>query len=308
MKRFIAAAVLLFATSVAWALPSLQDVETQVRQGNYAQAETMMSEVVAAKPDSARARYIYAEVLARNGHIAKASTEAARARELDPKIGFTDPAKFESFERELRQAQSTGSTSRAATPARAAPSMAVQPAEARQGMPSWIWLVVLLGIGAVMWRLFTRNRGVPTPGGGEPYTAPPSAGMSPGPYGPAGPQGQNYGPGYGPTGGVAAPAPGGGLLRTGLAVGAGVAGGMLLDRMLHQDANAAGVNQLPAAGAAGGFGNLGGADPDAYNPAADQATRDLENRPVDFGNGGDDWGSGGDSGSFDSGSGGSDDW
>ena len=44
----------------------------------------MMSEVVAAKPDSAKAHYISAEVPAHNRNFTKASKEAARARKLDP--------------------------------------------------------------------------------------------------------------------------------------------------------------------------------------------------------------------------------
>jgi|GEM_PF-3188348 len=58
----------------------------------------MMSEVVAAKPDSAKAHYIYAEMLAHNRNFTKASKEAARARQLDPvhrptrTIAFQDEA------------------------------------------------------------------------------------------------------------------------------------------------------------------------------------------------------------------------
>jgi len=44
----------------------------------------MMSEVVAAKPDSAKAHYIYTEMLARNRNFTKASKQAARACQLDP--------------------------------------------------------------------------------------------------------------------------------------------------------------------------------------------------------------------------------
>jgi hypothetical protein len=82
------------------------------------------------------------------------------------------------------------------------------------------------------------------------------------------------------------------MLGTGMAVAGGVAGGMLLDQMLHrnQGGNAAAA---PAGndGLVPGIFDTGGAD---------AAANELESRPVDFGSG-DDWGS--DAGSIDVGSG-----
>jgi hypothetical protein len=74
-----------------------------------------------------------------------------------------------------------------------------------------------------------------------------------------------------------------------MAVAGGVAGGMLLDRMLHNHGNGNDV----AAGDAGGA---------AFNPAATE----LESRPVDFGTGGNDWDAGGSSDVGSSDGGGSD--
>jgi Flp pilus assembly protein TadD len=84
MKRAIPS--LVFALiSIAAGPPSTQEVEAQVRQGNYAQAETMMREVVAARPDSARAHHVYAEILAHNRNLAQAAEEAQRARCVTPR-------------------------------------------------------------------------------------------------------------------------------------------------------------------------------------------------------------------------------
>ena len=47
MKKLIACIALAGLSALAWALPTQQQVEAQVRQGNYAQAESMMREVVA---------------------------------------------------------------------------------------------------------------------------------------------------------------------------------------------------------------------------------------------------------------------
>lgn len=116
MKNFIIAVFILTAPAFAWALPTVQQVEAEVQQGRTVQAEMMMSKVVAAKPASARAHYIYAEILAKNRKFAKASEEAKTARQLDPNLKFTQPDKFRTFERLLEKEQ------RAPTRTKPAPS------------------------------------------------------------------------------------------------------------------------------------------------------------------------------------------
>ena len=111
MKNSIVALVFVAVCASAWALPSTQDVEAAVEKGQYGRAETMMSEVVVARPESARAHYIYAEMLAHNGSFSKASGEAAKARELDPTLKFTSPEKFRNFEQLLQREQSASRSS-----------------------------------------------------------------------------------------------------------------------------------------------------------------------------------------------------
>ena len=134
MKRLLAVVVLASVSAMAWAVPSLQQVEDEVKAGRYTQAETMMSEVVADKGNSAKAHYVYAEVLAHNGKFAKATEEARRARQIDPDLKFTTPERFRSFEQTLQREENPGAraTSTTVAPARAAP------VERSSGMPSWI--------------------------------------------------------------------------------------------------------------------------------------------------------------------------
>jgi len=159
MKRWMLSVALVAMTGLAWALPSLQDVETQVKQGHYTQAESMMKEVVAAKPNSARAHYIYAEILAHDGNLSRAADEARLARQIDPDLGFTTPEKFRSFEASLTRAQMptaksavTPSTTSAIAPA------AMAPAAQSAGLPSWIWLAGLAVVGFFLWRGFSRSK------------------------------------------------------------------------------------------------------------------------------------------------------
>lgn len=62
----------------------------------------MLGTVLASHPDSAKAHYLYAQVLAHNGNVKKAVKEAALARHFDPAIHFTSAEKFRAFEKFLR--------------------------------------------------------------------------------------------------------------------------------------------------------------------------------------------------------------
>jgi hypothetical protein len=301
MKKAIVTLAFALISVAAWALPTTQQVEAEVNKGNYAQAESMMNEVVTARPGSARAHYVYAEILAHNRTFAKAADEAQKARQIDPALSFTDPAKFRAFEQLLAREQSSATRSTSSStsggsmglsPDRiAAPRQAPAPARAESGMPGWLWGLGLVALAWVAWRAFARRRAA-TAGGAGAAMAGGAFGGQPGapntgPYNPQGP----YNPAA-PYAGGYPPRSGSGMLGTGMAVAGGVAGGMLLDQMLHrnQGGNAAAA---PASndGLVPGIFDTGGAD---------AAANELESRPVDFGSG-DDWGS--DAGSIDVGSG-----
>ena len=275
MKKLIATLALAGASALAWALPTLQQVEAEVGQGRYAQAESMMQEVVAAKPGSARPHYVYAEILAHEGKFARAADEARTARQIDPDVKFTDAAKFAAFEAELQRAQApTVRTPLAPTPldrsaAQVAPTQ-VAPAAA-SGLPSWVWFAAIAAAAFALWRFFSRRSAATGAGmAGSGYGTP--ATMGPGAPGSA-PGGVPYGPGYAPQ------RPGSGMLGVGLGAAGGLAAGMLAERMLHSHRDG---NVDPGAGGGGFFDS----------PQGGSAASDLENRPIDFGTGGNDWDSG----------------
>jgi len=291
MKRkmmLVAACAAVLWSAAALALPSANDVQAAVRSGDYPKAETMMQEVVAAKPQSAKAHYLYAEILAHDAKFTDAAAQARRARELDPALSFTtDPEKFKSFERLLEREQAGPAvTPQAAVPAtRVNTAPAVAPQAASSGIPGWVWVGGFAILAFVIFRAISRRAvannmataGYANQGGGY--------GTNPGMQQPG------YGPGYGP-----APGAGGGLLRTGLAAAGGVAGGMLLERMLE------GNRHDENYGNSNNYGSQGG----SFDNGSGQAASELENRPVDFGSGGNDWGGdagGGSSGGSDDGGG-----
>ena len=304
---------LALCCALAWALPTTQQVEAEVRLGHYDRAQEMMKEVVAARPGSARAHYVYAELLARGRQFTQAADEVRLARQIDPALGFTEPEKFRAFEQLLQREQSSAAAPRATAPAQTALPTArtaappsredVRPTAAAPaaGMPGWIWGIGAVVLGWLAWRAFSGRRNAAAGGAAAGMAGPaaasamPPGGVTPNPAAPYG-----AAPGYGP----AAPGmrPGGGLLGTGVAVAGGIAGGMLIDQMLHRHSD--------NAGSAGGAGPGNALEPGSFDPGRGGAGGNaLEDRPVDFGSGGDDWSSG--DGSIDvggGGGGGGDDW
>jgi tetratricopeptide (TPR) repeat protein len=278
MKRFLAMLALLILSAIAYALPSVEAVQKEVQQGNYAQAETMMREVVAARPNSAKAHYVYAEVLAHNGRFDQAAQEARLAKQIDPQLGFTQPEKFRAFEQLLEREQSRAKALPATPPATRAPAT-VAPATAApvgrssSGLPGWVWGLGFAAVAVLVWRLVSARRQASAMAGGPGYMAP--AGASPG-----------YGPAYGPMAGPASA--GSGMLGTGLAAAGGFAAGMLAEKMLdgrheHDTRDTSGAGSAAA----------GGLVPGMFDDAAarDPAAEELEQRSIDFGSGGD-WGGG----------------
>ena len=280
MKRFLVAASFAVLTCSAFALPTIGEVQSEIGKGHYARAEEMTREVVAAKPDSARARYVHAEILAHNQRFALAAEEAAQAQKLDPSLSFTDPEKFRTFTQLLARQQSPGIASSAvsssASALKPAQFAAAAPVTHGGAMPGWAWGGVVGLLAMLAWRALGARQPLRTqwpPAMAASADAQPT-GM-PGAAGAAG-----FG-GYAP-----APSPasstGGGLWRTGMAVAGGVAAGMLAEKLFEgQRESGAGAGLLPANRAE----PISFDDRSAHNAAADE----LERRSIDMGNG-DDWG------------------
>jgi len=282
MKRLLITAAFALLTLNALALPTVGDVQAQVRDGHYAEAQSQMREVVEAKPGSAKAHYIYAEILAHNGRFVDAAAEAKKARELDPTLKFADADKFRSFEQTLqREVQKPDpglrdlATTRIAPTAGAAPTIApvVAPVPSSSGLPVGVWVLGLGVVGFLAWRLTRSAATTPSPAGTMMSAGAP-AGYAPGATG----YGPNYGAspamGYGP---AAAPRPGGGMMGVGLAAAGGVAAGMLAERLLERGHEGGATERSAGAFERDSF--AGGA------PVVDNDARALESRDVDFGTG-----------------------
>jgi hypothetical protein len=250
----------------------------------------MMREVVAARPGSARAHYVYAEILAHDRHFDQAAREARLAREAAPDLSFTQPEKFRAFEQLLEREQ-RAAKSPAATRTTLMPTPHAGILDHAGSVPGWMWGLGGALIAALLWRVFSaRSQAAGMGPAGAGYGAPVPT--------PAPPQG--YGPGYGPSGGV--PSAGTGMLGTGIAAAGGFAAGMLAENLLD------GRRETPGSAVGGSGGVVPGVSEDAA--ARNDAADELEQRSIDFGSG-DDWGGGSDDSSVSDDSGGdnsSDGW
>jgi hypothetical protein len=285
MKRVVLALFISVLALPAWALPTIDAVQGEISKGRYSQAEDMLREVITAKPSSARAHYVYAEVLAHDKRFDKAAEEAALARKLDPEIRFTQPEKFNAFlqllDREQAAARAVVPTQRETLP-EAAPVRQERALPAHEsstgGVPIWVWGLAAAALAFVAWRAFAARQPAPTDGASGRGMSAVNPGWAGGPGYPVQPAG--YAPGYGP--GVGGYPPGttmpsrNGLLGTGLAVAGGVAAGMLAEKLFE------GHREIPTQASDVSAGGLTPGlfdDPSPGNAAA----RELEQRPIDFG-------------------------
>ena len=228
-SRLIFAAFLALYVSIgAAADASLHQVYQAAEAGNYRAAQTMMDQVLRDHPNSAKAHFVEAELLAKQGKIAGAKAELGTAERLDPSLAFAKPGAVQELRERLAPVAVT--------------SRSVAPAVAPLQEPAMPWGLILVGVallGAVIF--FLRRRQAPVsvyPAASGPAGFGTGFGASPQPYGPGGavpmaPAGGGMGSGI--LGGLA----------TGAAVGVGmVAGEALMHRVLDggQHANS---NTLP---------------------------------------------------------------
>jgi hypothetical protein len=177
MKKFLAAAgvslSLMLMSGAAFAVPTATQIETSIQQGNWQQADSQLNEVLKAHPDSARAHYLYAQVLDREGRPSEALAQLQQAKTLDPQVRFTDPGRFAQTEARLRadaarvsggtgggSANVTHRTGNPFAQQESAPAMsAIQQAPQRHGpsMGMWIGIAVLIAAIALILRWTLRR-------------------------------------------------------------------------------------------------------------------------------------------------------
>jgi len=237
--------------------PTLHQVYEAANAGRLSEAQGMMDKVLRDHPGSAKAHYVEAEILARQGHLAGAREEFGTAERLDPGLPFAKPESVEKLRRHLDAGQApaqlasgVGSVAPVALPRAAA------------GIP---WAMLLMGLGLIAAIVFfvrslaRRNNSVLPAAGRPSFGGGFGAGAPMQPYG-AGGVAQPMGMGTG-AGGIGSGILGG--LATGAAVGAGMVAG---EALMHHftEGNRQEVNQQPLTAPKDDWGSapddLGGSD------------------------------------------------
>jgi uncharacterized protein len=281
-------AVALVANPAAAAEPSLHQIYQTAEAGKLNEAQSMMQDVLKAHPNSGKAHYVEAELLAKQGQFGKAEAELATAERLAPGLPFAQPQAVQDLKKQLGKGQ-------AARPAEIQPARPL-PAAGRESAAGFPWSLLLIGgalIAFIFWVVgFMKQRNatpansnyIPRDSNGFGNANPAPYGMPPQPYntggfgmsnGLAGAPGQTQGQGIGSRimGGLA----------TGAAVGAGVVAG---EALMHHFMD-------------------GDKEKKAANGLADLGPSDTDSSGNDFG--GNDFGIA-DSGSWDDSSDSNNDW
>ena len=168
---WVLAAVLLCSAGLAQA-GTKEDIAADMRAQRWTQAEQKLDGVLRKHPENALAHFWLAEVKFEQGQIDAAKAELQKARALDPSESF---ASKKTMIQRIDQAQA--GPIRLEPPAQ--PQALQQPApapvlpaaqtprqerrEPSSGGFSWFWLLVLGGVGFVLWRKLRRSVAGNTP-------------------------------------------------------------------------------------------------------------------------------------------------
>ena len=244
---FVLLSAVFLANGVAVAddSPTLDQVYQAAHAGKMDEAQRMMDKVLKEHPDSAKAHFVEAELLAKQGKMGNAEEELKNAERLKPDLSFAKPQAVQDLKNRI------AATHRVSQP----------PVSSNQTEPSnsFPWGMLLLGVGVIALIVFIMR----AMNSRNPATFPSNyqPGMQNGSASPM-PM-QPYGGGMAPMG----PAGGGigsgimGGLATGAAVGVGmVAGEALAHHFMDGGHNEAG-NVAPVADSWGNSSNnMGGSD------------------------------------------------
>jgi len=273
---FILVFVMFFTSGMAFAddSPTLDQVYQAAHAGRMEEAQRMMDKVLKEHPNSAKAHFVEAELLAKQGQMVRADDELKNAERLKPDLSFANPQSVQELRNLIASAHRVNQ-----------PQPPASSYQSQQGS-SFPWGLLLLGVAAIaiivlIMRAINSRNSASYPGNFQPGMQ--NGSPSPVPMQPYG--GAPYG--SGPYGGGMGGGMGSGImggLATGAAVGVGmVAGEALAHHFMDGGRNEAG-NVAPVADTWGNSSdNMGGAD---FGIADNSSWSDSTN-VADSGGGGD---------------------
>ena len=210
MKQLVKILIPLFLTvSVAFGEPTVHQIFETMQAGRLDEAHDMIQNVLKNHPESAKAHYVDAEILVRQGNREAARNELAIAQQLSPNLSFAKPEAIAALKANID--------------GKGPLTQAYMPEKKKDSFP---WTMLLLALGALffiilIWRsVFSRranNYAAPYPNGAN------QQGNGNSSYNNGG-----YNPGYNQGGGL------GSNIMSGLATGAAAGVGMVAaEEMMH---------------------------------------------------------------------------
>jgi len=108
MKKLTLVGMLVLLSSFLFAqnIPTVTQIYQTVRHGNLPRASHMIQIVLQAHPNSAKAHYVDAEILAREGRLARARVELQIAKRISPTLSFVSAQSVNQLENILSQKRS----------------------------------------------------------------------------------------------------------------------------------------------------------------------------------------------------------
>jgi len=100
--------VILGWAAAALAAPSAGDIEALISKGDLAGARSGIEQVIQEKPNSAKAYYLYAQILHAQGQAAQARQALSTAERLNPALDFANPTYLARLKAELGLAGTAG--------------------------------------------------------------------------------------------------------------------------------------------------------------------------------------------------------
>lgn len=226
-RWLVIAAFLSFGFAMAQSEPTMNEIYATAQAGKLDEAQKMITHVLVAHPNSAKAHFVQSELFARQGNLGKARNALSAAEKLAPGLPFAKPEAVQALRSQLA-AKSAPIVTGDSTPRNFAPA-------APPSTPTWV-LPLLLAGGVIVAGYFIFRRRAPAQPA-QPVQQPVYANQG----GLNGPQTFGAGPTMQPP---AAQPPGSGLggrimggVATGLAVGAGVMAAEAIGRNLMGNHN-----------------------------------------------------------------------
>ena len=207
--------------------PSIDDIYKAAESGKLSEADGMIAKVLTAHPGSAKAHFVHAELLAKEGKLGAAKAAYAKAEELAPGLPFAKPEAVAGLLQRIDgSAPRTASTRSLDSSTRNAVTQTSQPQTVESssiGTPAKVGIVALmLAAGFFIFKRISGTRPGAGGGGGAPVNSqagyPNPSYVGPSGYAPGSTAPANYP--YAPAA-PSATAGLGGALMTGAAVGLG---------------------------------------------------------------------------------------